>query len=236
MTDTQAIQPITIDTISDVMCPWCFIGKRRLERAIAQLPEIDIEVNWRPFQLDPTLPPEGKDRQAYLEEKFGGPEEAEQVYDQIREAGEAEGIPFAFEKIARSPNTIDAHRVIRWAGIEGVQTPLVERLFSLYFLEGADIGAHETLIQAAREAGMDPAVVEQLLSSDADRGAVEEEISVAQQIGVTGVPCFIVDNRYAVLGAQDASVIADAIRQSYQERQAGVRPPTEGGPEGSGTA
>ncbi|MEW5421782.1 DsbA family oxidoreductase [Amorphus sp. 3PC139-8] len=236
MVDTQAIEPISVDVVSDVMCPWCFIGKRRLERAIAELPDIDVKVHWRPFQLDPTLPPEGKDRETYLEEKFGGPEEAEEIYDRIRETGREEGIPFAFEKIARSPNTIDAHRLLRWAAVEGVQEALVERLFSLYFLEGGDLTSHATLVTAAREAGLDPAVTEALLQSDADREAVEEEIAMAQKIGVTGVPCFIVDNRYAVLGAQDASVIADAIRQSYQERQAGVRPPAEGGPEGPGTA
>lgn len=229
MTDPKAIAPITVDVVSDVMCPWCFIGKRRLERAVTQLDGIDVEVRWRPFQLDPTLPAEGKDRKAYLEQKFGGPAEAEAIYDRIREAGRGEGIPFAFEKIERSPNTIDAHRMIRWAGVEGVQDALVERLFSLYFLEGADLTNRETLVAAAGDAGMDPAVVEALLLGDADRAAVEEEIATAQKIGVTGVPCFIVDNRYAVLGAQDASVIADAIRQSYQEAQAGIRPQAEGG-------
>lgn len=231
MADTQAIEPISVDVVSDVMCPWCFIGKRRLEHALADIEGIDVKVTWRPFLLDPTLPPEGKDRQTYLAEKFGGKEEAEAIYASIRQAGQDEGIAFAFEDIARAPSTVDAHRVIRWAGVEGVQDAVVERLFSLYFLEGGDIGNHETLVAAASEAGMDGAVVEALLAGDADRESVKDEIATAQQIGVTGVPCFIVDNRYAVLGAQDPTVIADAIRQSYQERLAGIRPPAEGGPD-----
>jgi predicted DsbA family dithiol-disulfide isomerase len=233
VTDTQAIEPITVDVISDVMCPWCFIGKRRLENALADVAGIDVVVNWRPFQLDPTIPPEGKDRRAYFEEKFGDDERVKAMHAQLSELGRAEGIDFSFGTIERSPNTLDAHRVVRWAGVEGekMQDAVVERLFSLFFVEGADLTKHETLVLAATDAGMDGPVIEALLAGDADRSAVEDEIATAQKIGVTGVPCFIIDNRYAVLGAQESSVIADAIRQSYQERQSGVRPPVEDGPE-----
>ena len=233
MPDTQAIEPITVDVISDVMCPWCYVGKRRLENALADVAGIDVVVNWQPFQLDPTIPPEGKDRRTYFKEKFNDDDRVRDMHAQLTELGRAEGIAFDFKAIERSPNTLDAHRVVRWAGIEGekMQDAVVERLFSMFFVEGADMTRHESLVAAAADAGMDAPVVEALLAGDADRAAVEEEIATAQKIGVTGVPCFIIDNRYAVLGAQESSVIADAIRQSYQERQAGVRPPAEGGPE-----
>jgi predicted DsbA family dithiol-disulfide isomerase len=151
----MALEPLRIDVVSDVMCPWCFVGKRRLERALAEAADVPVEVIWRPFQLDPTLPPDGKDRRAYLEEKFGGPEQAAAIYERIREAGREEGIAFAFDRIARSPNTLDAHRLIRWAGEEGVQDAMVERLFELYFLEGADLTREATLVEAAVAAGME---------------------------------------------------------------------------------
>lgn len=207
---------IHIDVVSDVMCPWCFIGKRRFEKALQAVgEEVDVEVHWRPFQLDPTLPPGGKDRDAYLSEKFGGIERARELYRTIEQAGAEEGIPFRFDAIAVSPNTLDAHRLIRWAQSAGdsVQDQVVERLFELFFLEGANIADHAVLIGVAREAGMDAAIVESLLAGDADREAVTQEIALAQQMGVTGVPCFILDNKYAVVGAQSPDAIADAIRQ-----------------------
>lgn len=210
--------PLRIDVVSDVMCPWCYIGKRRLEAALAETPEVAVAVEWRPFQLDPTLPQEGKDRQAYLSEKFGGPDRADAIYDRVRAAGADEAIPFAFEKIARSPNTLDAHRLIRWAGIEGVQDAIVERLFQLYFVEGADLTRKETLVAAAVGAGMDAAVVERLLDSDADRAETEAEVVRAQAMGVQGVPTFILDGKYAISGAQPAETLARAIRQVAAER------------------
>lgn len=214
---------VHIDIVSDVMCPWCFIGKKRFEKALRALGgEIDVEVHWRPFQLDPTLPREGKDRDTYLAEKFGGIERARELYRNIEEAGAGEGIPFRFDTIAVSPNTLDAHRLIRWAqnAGEGVQARVVERLFELFFLEGTNIADHSVLIDVAREAGMDAAIVGSLLASDADRVAVQEEIATAQRMGVTGVPCFILENKYAVMGAQDAETIADAIRQVGADKSA----------------
>lgn len=211
--DTSAIEPVQVDVVSDVMCPWCFIGKRRLEKALAETQDVAVRVAWRPFQLDPTLPADGKDRQQYLTEKFGGPERAAQIYERVKAAGAEEDIPFAFERITRSPNTLDAHRLIRWAGVEGVQDALVERLFQLYFVEGANLTDRAVLTGAADDAGMDAAVVERLLASDADLAETEAEIVHAQAAGVTGVPCFILDNKYAVSGAQPAEVLADAIRQ-----------------------
>lgn len=213
MTDAM----VTIDVVSDVMCPWCYIGKRRLEAAVAALPEVALDVRWRPFQLDATIPPEGMDRRMYLERKFGGAEAAERVYAPVRAAGEAEAIPFAFDRIRRSPNTINAHRLIRWAGQAGLQEEMVERLFRLYFIEGGDLTDISVLAKAAAEAGMEHEVAERLLASEADIAEVRADIEAAQNMGVTGVPTFIVAGRYAVVGAQPAEVLADAIAKARAE-------------------
>lgn len=218
---------IQVDIVSDVMCPWCFIGKRRFEKALQSVgADIDVRVHWRPFQLDPTLPPEGKDREAYLAEKFGGIEQARSLYRNVKTAGDGEKIPFDFDSIAVSPNTLDAHRLIRWAQNAGddVQDRVVERLFELYFVEGRNIGDQAVLVEAARDCGMDAAIVESLLASDADRQEVRNEIEIAQSMGVNGVPCFIIDSRYAVMGAQDPATIAEAINQIAQQRE-GASPP-----------
>jgi len=215
---------LSIDVISDVMCPWCFIGQKNLERALEQVRDIDVAIHWRPYQLDPTLPPEGKDRQTYLEEKFGSRERAQALYDRVREAGRDAGIDFKFDRIEKSPNTLDAHRVIRWAASagEGVQDKLVRRLFELYFLEGANIGSHAVLIQAARESGMDSAVVETLLPTEADLQEVSQEVGTAQKMGVTGVPCFLLEGKYALMGAQPPEALADAIRKVSDAKAAGA--------------
>jgi predicted DsbA family dithiol-disulfide isomerase len=210
-------ETIAIDVVSDVMCPWCYIGKRRLEAAAAAHPDIALDVQWRPFQLDATIPENGMDRRIYLERKFGGPDVVERVYAPVRAAGEAESIPFAFEKIRRSPNTFNAHRLIRWAGLEGLQDEMVERLFRLYFLEGGDLTDTAVLAKAAAEAGMDKAVVERLLAGDADKAEVQAEIESAQRMGITGVPTFIVAGRYAVVGAQPAEVLSGAIAKARSE-------------------
>jgi predicted DsbA family dithiol-disulfide isomerase len=215
-----SISPIPLDVISDVMCPWCYIGKRRLEKALAATPDHMTDVRWRPYQLDATIPVEGMDRQEYLNRKFGGPEGVKQVYDPVRAAGEAEDIPFNFEGIKRSPNTLNAHRVIRWAQTTGHQDDVVERLFQLYFLEGADLTDHTVLIDAAWSVGMEKELVERLLNSDADVAETREEIALAQKMGVTGVPTFIVGNKYAVVGAQGADILAKAIVQVAQEMAA----------------
>lgn len=214
------MRTVRIDIVSDVMCPWCYIGKRRLERATALLGGgVAVEVNWRPFQLDPTLPPEGKDRRRYLEEKFGSPERAAEIYSAVREAGEAEGIPFDFEAIRVSANTLDAHRLIRWAGEVGrvMQDQVVEILFGKYFTEGADLGDHRVLAEVAEEAGLDRTVVETKLKSDLDRDTVRAEVNQAARMGVSGVPCFILDGKYAVSGAQAPDVLAGAIRQVAEQ-------------------
>ncbi|MCY6380784.1 DsbA family oxidoreductase [Hoeflea prorocentri] len=213
---------VNIDIVSDVMCPWCYVGKKRLEAALKELPQnIEVDVRWRPYQLDATLPKEGKDRKEYLSEKFGGSERAKQIYDAILDAGREENIPFDFEAIAVSPNTLDAHRIIRWAASEapGVQDRLVDILFRAYFLEGKNIGDNTILLEAAEKAGMDRAITEGLLSGTADCLEVEQEIEVARKMGVTGVPCFIIDNKYAVMGAQTADVLSNAIAEVARQKE-----------------
>jgi predicted DsbA family dithiol-disulfide isomerase len=208
-------ETISIDVVSDVVCPWCFIGQKRLDSAIAGLADVDVEVRWRPYQLDPTIPPEGKDRKRYMLDKFGSEERIRQIHQRVEALGAAEGINFAFDAIKVAANTLDAHRVIRWAGTAGgdVQNRLVRRLFKLNFEEGRNVGDHTVLVEAARAAGMDAAVVEALLPSDADVEAVRTEIETAQRMGITGVPCFLLEGKYAVMGAQDTGALADAIRQ-----------------------
>lgn len=206
---------ITVDVVSDVVCPWCFIGQKRLDKAVAAVGDVDVHIRWRPFQLDPTIPPQGKDRREYMLAKFGSEERIREIHARIEPLGEAEGISFAFDAIKVAPNTLDAHRLIRWAGAAGeaVQNRLVRRLFQLNFEEGVNIGDHAVLVEAAREAGMDASVIATLLPTDADVEAVRTEIATAARMGISGVPCFLLEGKYAVMGAQDTDTLADAIRQ-----------------------
>lgn len=208
-------QTLTIDVVSDVVCPWCFLGQKRLDAAIAAAPDVDVSVTWRPFQLDPTIPAQGMDRKAYMRAKFGDESRLRDAHLRLEALGRDVGIDYAFDAITVSPNTLDAHRVIRWAGANSPETQnrVVRRLFKLYFEEGADIGDHTVLVEAARETGMDAAVVESLLASDADREAVANEAATASRMGVTGVPCFLFEGKYAVMGAQEVSTLTDAIMQ-----------------------
>ena len=218
MTDKQKLE---IDVISDVMCPWCYIGKTNLDAAVSRLEDTDVEIRWRPYQLDATLPKEGMDRKAYLENKFGGESRAKEIYSRIKEAGEALGIDFNFKDMAVSPNTLDAHRVILWAGGQSpsIQNKLVERLFEIFFLEGGNVGLDEVLIDAAKFAGMDESIVSDLLKSEEDKDRVNSEIDHARQMGVQGVPCFIIDNKFAVMGAQPADQLEKAFRHALEQRQ-----------------
>ncbi|WP_137934810.1 DsbA family oxidoreductase [Mesorhizobium comanense] len=206
---------ITVDVVSDVVCPWCFIGQKRLDKAVAAVGDVDVHIRWRPYQLDPTIPAQGKDRREYMLGKFGSEERIREIHARIEPLGEAEGIAFAFDAIKVAPNTLDAHRLIRWAGAAGeaVQNKLVRRLFQLNFEDGINIGDHAVLVEAAREAGMDASVVASLLPTDADVEAVRMEIATASRMGISGVPCFLLEGKYAVMGAQDAGTLADAIRQ-----------------------
>ena len=206
---------IVIDVVSDVVCPWCFEGQRRLGRALASLPNIDAVVRWRPFQLDPTIPPGGVDHRRRMEQKFGSAERVAAAEARLTELGAAEGIRFRFDRIDRSPNTLDAHRLIRWAGEHGpaVQNALAAELFSRYFEQGEDVGHPDVLARAAAAAGMPEKGWCDRLAGDIDRDAVRHEAADFSRVGVSGVPCFILGGRYAVSGAQEAAVLAQAIEQ-----------------------
>ena len=211
---------ISIDVVSDTVCPWCFIGKRRLERAIAERPDYQFQIGWRPFQLNPDMPRAGMDRQQYLNLKFGGRERASKIYAHVNKAGAEEGIAFRFDAIRRQPNTFDSHRLIRWSANAGVQDAVVEILFRRYFQEGADIGDSAELASIAGEAGMDAAQVAAWLEQGVDVDVVREEEMIARRMGIAGVPCFIIDRRYAVSGAQDPSVLVHVFDLATKERAA----------------
>lgn len=206
---------VSIDVVSDVVCPWCYLGQRRLEKAIAAVPEVDVSVQWRPFQLDPTIPAQGTERRAYMLAKFGSEDRIRQAHQRLEGLGAEEGIRFDFDAIRIAANTLDAHRLIRWAGASGeaIQSDVVARLFRLNFEQGRNLNDHSALIGVARDSGMDVSVVETLLPTDADKEAVRNEIATAARMGVTGVPCFLFEGKYAVMGAQDTATLCDAIRQ-----------------------
>lgn len=203
---------IQIDVISDVVCPWCFVGKRRLEQALARLPHVHAEIFWRPFQLDGTIPKGGIPREEYLTRKFGH-DRATDMYARLEKVGEEVGIPFAFDKIRISPNTLDAHRLLRWAQTSGEQSAVKEELFELFFLQGADIGDHDVLADVAARHNIERDVALRLLGGDADVTEVQAEIAQAQTMGVQGVPFFIFANSLAVSGAQPPEVLIEGIRQ-----------------------
>jgi predicted DsbA family dithiol-disulfide isomerase len=207
------LSPVTTDVVSDVVCPWCYLGKRRLEHAIAQIPEVPVAIRWRPFSLDPTVPPEGEDRSAYIVRKFGSLDAIDGAHQRLADFGRAEGIDYHFERITRSPNTLNAHCVVRWATTAGLGEPMVERLFAAYFSEGRDVGNIGVLGDLAGEVGLADANVAARLAGSEDRDAVTAEIEDAYRIGVTGVPCFILGGRYGVTGAQPVEALVAAIRQ-----------------------
>jgi len=192
-----------IDIVADVICPWCFIGKRRLETALAQRPAIAPDITWRPFQLNPDMPAEGMPREAYLAAKFGGQAHAKRINQAAVDAGTSVGIPFAFEKIQRTPNTLAAHRLVRFAQREGRATELVDRLFAGYFIEGRDIGNSDVLAAIAGESGLDPATARAFLAGTSERAEVLADDAGARRLGINAVPCFIFDGQYAISGAQE---------------------------------
>ncbi len=204
------MRAISVEVVSDVICPWCFLGKRRLEKAIGLLEDVKVEVNWRPFFLDPTIPAEGMSRRAYLENKFGA-ERLKTLHEPILAAGKEDGVSYAFDKITRTPNTMDAHRLIRWSHVDGKQPDVVERLFMGYFNGGLDIGDRTVLAKIAGEAGMDASEISRKLESDTDIDAVTAEVERAYRMGVSGVPCFIFAQKQGLMGAQPAEVLADAM-------------------------
>ncbi|OUS08592.1 polyketide biosynthesis protein [Rhodobacterales bacterium 52_120_T64] len=214
------MEPIltTLDIISDPICPWCYIGKAKLDRALEAAPDHPFEIQWRPFQLNPDMPAEGMDRREYLEWKFGGREGAIRIYGEIAKKAEETGLDIAFEKIKRTPNTLNAHRLIRWAQIEEKQSQVVSQLFRRYFREGQDISDIDVLVDVATAVGMDGDLIRRLLEGDSDLAETIAEDKKAREMGVQGVPCFIIGASYAVQGAQNtdtwAGIIAEIVEKS----------------------
>jgi predicted DsbA family dithiol-disulfide isomerase len=201
-----------IDVISDTVCPWCFIGKRRLIRAMAQRSNIVFDVKWRPYRLDPTIPAGGMDRQAYMRAKFGeDPMKIVEMHKLIAQEGDKEGIAFDFAGITRRPDSLNSHRLIRWAEAAGVQDDVVERLFIAYFENGDDIGDIRILADIADLSGMDGLEVAEMLETDTDTALVEREDQIAHEMGVTGVPAMIFGGKLAVSGAREAEVLVSVI-------------------------
>lgn len=191
-----------LDIISDPVCPWCYLGAANLMRALTARGEHPFAIRWLPYQLNPDMPPEGRDRKAYMAEKFGSGGQVDAIHARLEAMGTEAGITYRFDRISRAPNTLDAHRLIRWAGAEGVQTRAAMALFRRYFEVGEDISDAGVLEAAAGEAGMDGAVVARLLEGDADRAEVSAEVAEFRAMGVTGVPTFVIGGRHAVSGAQ----------------------------------
>lgn len=213
-------RPVRIDVVSDVVCPWCFIGKRRLEKAIALNPETPVEVHFRPYFLNDWIPREGISREQYLTTKFGSVERYQGIAQRVTAAAAAEGLTYAIDKISRQPNTLDAHRLIRWADGIGKAAEMKQKLMDLYFTEGADLTNHAVLVQAAADVGLDAEDVGNALASDQDVAEVEQEALSAKEAGIEGVPCFIFGGKFAVSGAQAPEYLAEAIARTAEAADA----------------
>jgi predicted DsbA family dithiol-disulfide isomerase len=212
---------IRLDIFSDPVCPWCYIGKANLDRALAQHPEHPFQVQWHPFQLNPDMPREGMDRATYLEAKFGGRENAARAYAQVEAAAARAGLALNVASVPFASNTLDAHRLIHWAGIEGKQNAMVDALFRAYWQDQRNIGDPATLARIAGEIGMDAAAIARLLASDADRDDIAARDADARRKGVNAVPTFLIAQQYVVSGAQPPELWGQVIAEL-----AGQEPPT----------
>ena len=208
---------LPIDMVSDVVCPWCFIGKRRLEKAIALKPEIPVEVRFRPYFLNPWVARDGISREDYLTTKFGSAERYRSIAQRVAQAAAAEGLTYELDKIKRQPNTLDCHRLILWAGESGNAARMKQRLMDLYFTEGGDLTDRDVLVRAAADCGLDADLVRQRLADDTDVARVEREAESAKEAGIEGVPCFIFGGLIAVSGAQAPEYLAQAIERAANE-------------------
>ena len=209
---------VRIDVVSDVVCPWCFIGKRRLEQAIALAPDVPVEVHYHPYFLNDWIPPQGISRNEYLTKKFGSPERYKDIAGRVSAAAAQEGLTYAIDKVNRQPNTTDSHRLIHWADQIGQGPQMKQRLMELYFSEGADLSDKNVLVKAASDIGLDAADVARKLDSDADLALVSQQVEQAKSAGIQGVPFFIFDDAYAVSGAQAAEQLAGVIRKAAGEK------------------
>jgi len=211
---SEAPAVVHVDVVSDVVCPWCYIGKRRLEDAIALTPDINVVINWRPYFLNPWILREGIDRQTYLETKFGSAERYAVIAERVVAAAAMEGLIYAPDKVSRQPNTLDCHRLILWSRSATDPGRMKQRLMELYFAEGADLSDSKVLIQAAIDCGMDGDLVRCLLASDADIDRIENDATAAREAGIDGVPCFIFGSSVIVTGAQSPEYLASAIERT----------------------
>jgi predicted DsbA family dithiol-disulfide isomerase len=197
----------TVEIVFDLVCPWCFLGTRRLMRALRARPDVLAELQWRPFLLNPDIAPDGIARQDYLVRKFGGEDRARRLHAAIADVGRQEGIDFRFDRIRRIPSSIDAHRLVRFAAQHGLAEPMVDRIFEAYFLEGADIGATETLAALGAAVGLEFRATRQFLYGHAETEAVHADNLRAHRLGINGVPCFVIGGRHAIAGAQEPEVL-----------------------------
>lgn len=216
---TAPLPTVKLDIISDPICPWCYIGKTHLDKALAETPDHPFVIEWHPFQLNPDMPREGMDRRAYLEAKFGGKEGAVRAYAPVVEHAEKAGLSINFEGMQRTPNTIDAHRLIHWAGIEGKQGAMVDALFDAYFSQALDIGDPEVLVEIAAKIGMEADVVRQLLSGMNDVEDIRKRDAHSRKMGVSSVPTFIIANQHAVPGAQQPDMWKQVIEDIMTQLQ-----------------
>jgi predicted DsbA family dithiol-disulfide isomerase len=215
---TSSSKPLRIDVVSDVVCPWCFIGKRRLEKALALKPDVAVEVHWRPFFLNDWIPRDGISRTDYLTTKFGSVERYQGIAQRVGAAAASEGLSYNADKLSRQPNTIDCHRLIRWAGNSGNAAAMKQRLMDLYFTDGADLCDREVLVRAAADCGLDADQVRNWLASDKDVDDITREAESVKEAGIEGVPCFIFDDIMAVSGAQAPETLVEVMERALQER------------------
>ena len=209
--------PLQIDVVSDVVCPWCYIGKHRFERALALVQDIPVEVNWRPFFLNPWVPREGMSREDYLVTKFGSVEAYKGIASRVKEAAAEEGLQYNSERMQRQPNTLDCHRLIHWASVSGAAAAMKQRLMELYFRDGGDLTKLDVLVQAAADIGLDANAMRERLGSDTDIDLVSAQATEASNKGISGVPTYVFAQQYAVSGAQSPEQLAAAIRQLATE-------------------
>jgi len=212
----ETAKPLRIDVVSDVVCPWCFIGKRRLEKAAALTPDIPLDVHYHPYFLNDWIPREGTTREEYLTKKFGSVDAYRGMATRVAEAAAQEGLTYAVDKIARQPNTLDSHRLIHWGGLQGKGPEMKQRMMDLYFTEGADLTDREVLARVAGEVGLDADEVRARLATEEDVAETTQAANAAKEAGINGVPTFIIDGRYAVSGAQPPEMLAQVIRKATE--------------------
>jgi len=212
-------QPVRVDIVSDVVCPWCFIGKSRLEKALALIPETPVELHWRPYFLNDWIPREGISRNEYLTTKFGSPDRYHGIAQRVTAAAASEGLVYASDKINRQPNTLDPHRLIRWAAAQGLAAQMKQKLMELYFTAGADLTDREVLVKAAADVGLNSDEIRKWLVSDKDVAEIEQEALAAKESGIDGVPFYILDGKFAISGAQAPEYLAQAITRAAQEAE-----------------